>query len=102
MALLVPFVTGNPERGPNVLVIVLEPHNLERMRQGDPFDVHLGAVSLLRGSIADLDIVIAYEEDRETLLRFQAAGDINGLLAWIDRGRTHRDGDGEPPVSVAR
>lgn len=91
-----------------MLVIVLQPDNLERMRQADPFDVQ--ARTLARSEddparrlwvdrpIRDLDIIVAYEEHTEAMLQFAEHDDLPGLLRYLERGRVHRPGDAEPPV----
>lgn len=93
------------QRGPIIVIIILEDVNLERMKQADPADLKLAAYAKyipLRASIRDLDFVIAYEQDTERILAFKEASDIPGLIKWIERGRIHMPGDAEPPVPVIR
>ena len=91
MAYVIPFrVRGDHERGPQVLIVVLTRDNLERMREGDPFDIQLKAYGQqmdLNRSLKGLDIVIAYEEDTQELKRLAALDDLPGILRWIERGR---------------
>ena len=104
MALTFTFATSpGSTRGPVVCVIVLDKDNLERMRAGDPFDLqfkayrqHLPPDLLAR----ELDLVIAYEEDPAVVMRFHLAGDLPGLLAYLERGRVVLPGDCAPPQPV--
>src|SRR5512146_3050721 len=104
MALTIPFtLPPGSNRGPVVFVVILERENLERMREGDPFDVQLRAYAPFMSvgrPLRDLDIVIAYEEDREALIGFKKRDDIAGLLQWLERGRKRKPGDAGPPVPV--
>jgi len=87
-----------------MLVLILERENLDRMRQGDPFDIKLNTVPILRVDrrIGQLDLVIAYEEDIGTLIAFKERDDIAGLLQWLERGRKHEMGDLLPPRPLRR
>jgi hypothetical protein len=100
--LVVPFElkTGAP-RGPLVIVLVLEKENLDRMRQGDPFDMK--TCDYLRPvmghySAREIDFVIAYEEDTSKILDFAQRKDIAGLMSYLERGRTIIPGDLHRPV----
>lgn len=50
--------------------------------------------------VRQLDLVIAYEEDVETIADFQARQDIAGLMKWLERGRKHKAGDCQPPTPL--
>jgi hypothetical protein len=104
--LIIPFeMPAGHERGPVVLVLILEKENLDRMRQADPFDVHLSAYRRhmpVERAIKQLDIVIAYEEDVNKLLEFKNRDDIGGLLRWLERGRKIVAGDVLPPVPLRK
>jgi len=104
--LIVPFVLPpGAKRGPVVLVVILEKENLDRMRQGDPFDVHLSQYRAHMPTdrpIGQLDIVIAYEEDTGKYMEFQRTKDLAGLMKWLERGRTIKAGDLLPPVLLRK
>jgi hypothetical protein len=75
--------------------MILEAENLERMKEGDPLDFQprtLGA-AFAADRCADLDIIIAYEEDLNTIMKYQRANDLAGLMRYLERGRRHRPGD---------
>lgn len=104
MAFVIPVsIKDHPERGPQMLLIILSKDNLERMQEGDPFDIQTRAYAHqmnLDARIGDLDIVVAYEEDEEAILALAKNSDLAGIIARVERGRVHRPGDAAPPVSV--
>jgi hypothetical protein len=102
MAYVIPVRT-KPGRGPQVLIIVLTKENLERMREGDPFDLQTRAYADqldLDQRVGALDIIVAYEEDPALLDGLARAGDLNGIIQHLERGRKHRPGDATPPVPI--
>jgi len=106
MAYIIPIrAKSGSGRGPTILVVILDRDNLDRMREGDPFDLRTIAYGdhlPLDRPIRDLDIVIAYEEDVEPLLKFKETGDLAGLWRHLERGRRHRTGDVQPPTPLRR
>lgn len=106
MAFVIPVtMKDHPERGPQLLLIILTKDNLKRMRLGDPFDMQPRAYSNqmnVDGKIRDLDIVIAYEEDEEAIMALAKKNDLAGIMARCERGRVHKPGDAAPPVSVRK
>jgi hypothetical protein len=89
--------------GPVVLVLVLEKDNLDRMKLADPLDIQLKDIpQVAHRGVRELDVVVAYEEDLSTLLKFHERGDLNGLMNWIERGRVIKPGDLVPPMKVHR
>lgn len=98
---MIPFeLSGRGPRGPVVVVLVLEKENLDRMREADPLDLQLRSYAghmRLDRPIRDLDFIIAYEEDLNTLMDISKRQDLPALLKWIERGRKNQPGDGEPP-----
>jgi hypothetical protein len=98
--LVIPFETRDSERGPVVVVLILEKENLDRMKEADPFDIQFrdyrGHMNIHR-PISDLDFVIAYEEDTNKILDFKRSNDIGALLKWLERGRKIVAGDVLPP-----
>lgn len=102
--IVIPIQTKGGERGPNVLVLVLERENLDRMKAGDPLDFQPRTLPppFANGSMRDLDIIIAYEEQLNAILDFQARYDLVGLMRYIERGRQVQPGDARPPVPLRR
>jgi hypothetical protein len=93
------------DRGPIVLVIILEKENLDRMREGDPLDMQFAKY---RGQLPidcqlkQVDLIMAYEEDLNTIMRFREQQDLVGLLKHLERGRKHMPGDAMPSVPLRR
>ena len=95
---------GSGDRGPVVLVLVLERENLERMRQGDPADIQLKTMmqpgmsprKFRHTEARDLDVVIAYEEDEAIITELMTMGGLPAVLAYLERGRQIKAGDCEP------
>lgn len=106
MAFVIPVtMKGHPERGPQLLLVILTKDNLDRMREGDPFDVQprtYGQQMNIDGKIRDLDIVVAYEEDEAHIMGMAQEGDLPGIMTYLERGRVHKPGDAAPPVSVRK
>lgn len=106
MAFVIPVRMGrdaNPERGPQLLLVILTKDNLERMKMGDPFDMQARSYPNqldLSQPLGNLDIVVAYEEDEDRIMAMASKGDIAGIIARVERGRVHRKGDAIPPISV--
>jgi len=83
-----------------VLLMILERDNVERLSAADPFDLQLadwGAHVPLDRTLAELDIVIAYEADLAPLVEFQRRQDLDGLIRYLERGRRILPGDCLPP-----
>lgn len=103
MALVVTFPLrgAGTGRGPLLAVVILEPENLERMRNGDPYNVRPESLEDFSGhAIGQLNLVIAYEEDKEAIMKFRDEGDRDGLIAYLERGRVHQPGDAGPPETT--
>jgi hypothetical protein len=103
MAMVIPVRVSRPERGAQVFIVVLNKENLDRMKEADPFDLQMKAYRQVVDTdqkLVNLDLVIAYEEDTAELERMAKAGDIAGLIAYIERGRVIKSGDTMPPVSL--
>ena len=73
----------------SILVIVIEPDNLERMKTGDP--ATLEAIS--QGGMLQaptfpqaFGVLVAYEQDDAELYR-KAKGNPLEMLRWLERGR---------------
>jgi len=99
--LIIPFEVKDSERGPLIIIMILEKENLDRMKEADPFDVHFSSYSNyinINYSVKELDFIIAYEEDTNKILEFKRKNDIFGLLKWIQRGRKILPGDVTSPI----
>jgi hypothetical protein len=99
---VIPFeVRDDKERGPVVVVMILEKENLDRMKEADPFDVHFRAYRRhmnIHRPIGELDFILAYEEDTNAILEFKRKNDLLGLLCWLERGRKVLPGEPHPPI----
>jgi hypothetical protein len=81
-----------------------------RMSNGDPADVlirqliNASSRSYVLGNmhITALDIVIAYEEDTPKIMGFVERRDLNGLMHYLERGRTVYEGEPAVPVIVRK
>jgi hypothetical protein len=89
----------------SILVVVIEPENLERMKTGDPATLE----SLSKGGILapplfplNFSTLIAYEPDT-TELYIKAQGPALEFLQWLERGRVFIKGkDGVENTRVIR
>lgn len=87
------------DRGPVVVVLVIERENLERMQEADPFDLQFAKY---RGHLPidyplkQVDLIIAYEEDMNAVMRFHKEDNLPGLMKYLERGRHIQPGDALP------
>jgi hypothetical protein len=92
------------DRGPHVMVLILEKENLDRMRQGDPLDIqfakYAGGLPPINAQLKQVDLVVAYEEDLKIIMDFQRRQDLAGLMRHLERGRRIVPGDVQPPVPL--
>lgn len=102
--MVIPFMhrkrSGADDRGPVVFVVILERDNVERMGEADPVDIQLRTYGMRLPTarpIGDLDLVICYEKDKSAVLEAHKAGDIEGLMAYLERGRRVLAGEPHPP-----
>jgi hypothetical protein len=73
----------------SILVVVIEPTNLERMRQADPVTLEsrpAGGILLPPLFPMNFSVLIAYEEDTEKLQEM-VKEDGYKALKWLERGR---------------
>lgn len=79
----------NPDR--TILVIVIEKDNLDRMKVADPITLESrsmgGHVMPKIRHPENLSLLVAYEEDEVELYKLARAGDLLGLLRYVERGR---------------
>lgn len=104
MAMVIPIHSTKEGRGPCVLLVILTGDNWQRMRAGDPFDMQLSTLptddGYLSQPVRDLDLIVAYEEEEQVIVRIAKEGGLPAVLAHVERNRVHREGDLQPPVSV--
>jgi len=90
MALAIPI----PQMGE--MVIVLLPENLERMKNGDPFTIHLQDY----GFATPLRITVCTEDKagERIIASSIQQGDLKTAIDYLHRGWEHREGeDAIPP-----
>ncbi len=88
--LLIPIET--PNHADDVVIIVLGPDSLERMRQADPAEVELRKVGK---KLVNPTVSVCFEEDLASLNRFIQRGDIQGLLKHLQRGWAYQPDKGD-------
>ena len=72
----------------SILVVVIEPENLERMKEGDPITL---MPSLMGGVLPPMKypdnfaLLVAYEENQEELYK-AASGTMAELMTYLERG----------------
>jgi hypothetical protein len=78
------------EQRRSVLVVIIEPDNLNRMHKADPITLE----SILDGGVLppprfpnNFGILIAYEEDQPQLLAIAKSHDFGALIRYLERGR---------------
>ena len=83
---------------PDLLVIVIEVDNLERMIKSDPITLESG---VLDGFLPTLEspnrmrLIIAYESDSKKLYEIIRTGNIETILDHLTRGYKFTDVDGK-------
>jgi len=91
------------DRGGTIVVLVFEPENLARMKDGDPFDLQFRAYEghwNVGTRLREVDLICCYEEDTAAVQHFHKTGDIAGLMKYLERGRKHQPGDATPPIKL--
>jgi hypothetical protein len=89
----------------SILIVVIEPDNLERMKTGDPATLE----AITKGGILpppmfplNFSTLVAYEPDTAELY-IKAQGDTLEFLRWLERGRVFIKGkDGIENTKVIR
>jgi hypothetical protein len=101
--IFIPFHEHDKRR--TVLAVVIEPDNLARMQKGDPITIE----SAGRGGMMmpylpypmNTSLLIAYEADSGRIYELAEREDIQGLFAYLERGREFKEGvDGWKPISI--
>jgi hypothetical protein len=83
-----------------ILILVLEKENLVRMRDADPIDLKTDDYFVTQRNAAGIELLIAYEEDRDKLLALNQSGGIAEVVRWLERGRTVYAGEVKPPEKI--
>lgn len=84
---MIASVINIPERKRSIIVIVIEPDNLERMSKGDPATLEsrsLGGIMPRIDFPENYAVLVAYELDEVELYKKARAGE---LLGYLERGR---------------
>jgi len=82
--LILPLETQDHKQ--DVVVVILEPANLARMREGDPAEVKLRQVREAGKHLVEPTILLCYEEDTAALTRLVQGGDLRAMLKYLHRG----------------
>jgi hypothetical protein len=86
---MIASVINDPELKRTVIVVVIEPENLERMSKGDPATLETKS---LGGILPNIDypenysVLVAFETDEAELYK-KARGDRAEFLRYLERGR---------------
>jgi len=91
--IIVPIQSKDHRR--DLLVVILGPDNLERMRRGDPAEVKLADIRKAGKELRDPAIEICYEEPDSPVFRLLQAGDLAGALQYLGRGWEFRPDRGD-------
>ena len=97
------FPTPVSDRGKVIVVVILEKDNFHRLKHADPADILFSGYAKHISTdrpIGDLDLVIAYEEDKDAIHAFVKSGDVVGFVKWLERGREIKDGDVVPAYKM--
>lgn len=71
------------------LIVIIQPNNLERMKQGDPITLnpsYMGGVLRPARYPTELRVCIGYEHDAAKVREFTDRNDTAGLLEYVQRG----------------
>ena len=83
-----------------ILVLVLEKENLVRLQHADPIDLKSDDYFVRQWNANGVELLIAYEEDREKLITLKKSGGVAAVVKYLERGRTVYDGEIQPPKKV--
>jgi|SRR5215831_8102015 len=91
--LLLPVETRNHKH--DVLIVIIQPDNLARMREGDPAEVILKDIRQAGKNLLDPLILLCYEENSPVLQRLIQGGDIKAISKHLQRGWQFRPEAGD-------
>lgn len=81
--LVIPAISGDK----SLLVVIIEPENLDRMKQGDPITLNTAEGGFIKGlNPNNTELVIAYTDDPAPLYEMAKKSDLKGILAHISKG----------------
>jgi hypothetical protein len=83
-----------------ILILVIEKENLVRMQHADPFDLKTDDYFIPQENAAGIELLIAYEEDRDKLLQLNDSGGLAAVVKYLERGRTIYEGEVQPPKKI--
>jgi len=78
------------ETGESIIVIIIQPENLRRMRDTDPITLesaNRGGLMRVPKYPQQLSLLIAYEKDEDEIYRMVREGRIGDLMRHLERGR---------------
>lgn len=79
----------------DVLIVILGPDNLARMKEGDPAELQLKQVLLSGIKLVDPTILLCYEEPSRQLNALLQSSDVKGLIEHLQRGWKFRPEQGD-------
>jgi hypothetical protein len=82
-----------------ILILVLEKENWARLRLADPIDLKTDDYFVPQMNATGIELLIAYEEDREKLQALLKEG-VAEAVKYLERGRTVYDGEVVPPRRI--
>lgn len=83
-----------------ILILVLEKENFVRMQQADPIDLKTEDYFVPQMNGAGIELLIAYEDDRDKLIALNKSGGIAAVVKYLERGRTVYDGEVKLPEKI--
>lgn len=81
----------------SIIVIVIQPENLNRMRKADPVTLEAkvrGGMLMPARYPNNVSVLVAYEDDEGGLYERIRTGGVMGLLEYLERGRQWLPVDG--------
>lgn len=83
-----------------ILILVLEKENFVRMKLADPIDLKTDDYFIPQQNAAGIELLIAYEEDRDKLIALNKSGGLAEVVKYLERGRTVYDGEVVAPKKI--
>lgn len=84
-----------------LLILILEKENLVRLQHADPIDLKTDDYFVHQENAAGIELLIAYEDDREKIMTMDKLGGVAEIVKYLERGRTVYDGEVQPPKKIA-
>jgi hypothetical protein len=87
---MIASVINDPREKQTVILLIIEPENLERMSKGDPATLESVAMGGVLPNVEypeNYGVIVAYETDSLELYKKTRGGDLGELLRYLNRGR---------------